>query len=997
MIKVMHFLLILTSLGAGSALAGEKMSLETHQLLIQKLERVLENLEEGDLSKSNLALRLADLYAEKARLLDMADGAMGTQAQRASASQSRRKAIELYKTHVQKTSRQKRGEIYLLTAHLHELLGDDKSADLIYEAMVRNSKAQSPETLSKAQTARADLFFRKGQFEKAKQLFEAAFANKTAPRRGYVLFRLAWCDYHMGRYLRAKSSMIQLLRSPDLMRKKSDGALDSALQEEASRDLTTFISRAGLQTTDVALLSEVSPGNVKIANLTYLATELDRTGRKKEALAVWGTLGQSHQTGSEKLEGQIRIAQIQYDLGKKKETVTEISKALELWKEEDCEDSADCQALRQQLRKIITDWGKAEEREPSPQLIQAYTLYIQTIPDLEMNYWAGNAARKLKQYVEASRFYNQAADLAAVALKTSSRASSPQRLAQIFEGALLSEIEVAELSGNLDLKDIAYAHYLKLNPEGPQAQKVHYQVAQTLSERKRYADAATAFKEIALSPTSSAENLREKAADLALDNLVLAKDDERLESWAIEFSRTFKGRSADFQRIARQSALNQAAQAYNDPETRGELKLHLEKLSALDLTGAKVEERINVLKHILLLAHHLKDLSQIDRASALLLKFPQISPKERDNALENRAWVAELRLQFEDALIYQRQIKNSKLSTDDRTMKLATLSELAGKDPSEYYELYLKIGKLQSQRQWSAYQLVMLSKNKVKAFKKYASAMKANSALYRKAALVTFQRSGDLSVISPIPQDLSPEGRFFSQLVFLENFAPVEKEVARQRLNGESQKALRSSLQRQLNTITKLEGWANKAIDAGLWTIQLKTLSSVASAYQKLAREIQDLPTPKGLRAAERLQYRKLLTAQALPYHRKVKEIQAEIDKLWSADENLKDLFLQASGSAPELAKAAQWELKIVTDLAKKTGHSSVLSKKKPRSDRNLHQHQVAEARERVMRDPFSLNSIETLRDIERLRGRESMVAYLDARILELKDRTLEPKERSRN
>lgn len=980
---------ILVSGFSVSAIA-EKMDLVTHNMLIQKLERVLDQLTDGDLSKSTISLRLADLKAEKARILDMEDAAVGSEKNRSASKASRHSAITLYKENLKTASQQKQGEVFLQMAHLHEMLGEDAKAEALYEGVIQKRKNYSEDTVGRSLTARGDLAFRKGQYKKALQLFKDAVSMKGTPRKGYLHFRIAWSEFHLGNQIPARQTMVQLLSSPELLKRKSDGGIDTALQEEASRDLATFLARSGIQAKDLKLLSDLSPDNVRVANLTTLATELDRTGRKKESLLVWNLLGSGAKAGTEKLEGQIKIAQIQYDLGKKAATVVEINKAITMWNDDGCDEVENCHVLRQQLRKILTDWGKAEEREPSPQLIQAYTTYLQTFPDLEINYWAGNAARKLQQYTLAGQFYRIAADLAADAVNDSSK-SSVTRISQIFEGALLSEIEVAELSGNVDLRENAYLHYMKLNGNGSQALKVRYQMAHVLSERKQYADAADAFRKIASSRELQDASLQEKSADLALDNLVLAKDDKNLEQWATEFAKLFPLRRGDFQRIARQSVLNQAAQAFNDPDAHDKLDSQLEKLLRLDLKVAPVNEQTNVLKHIILIAFQLKKVEEVDLASARLLKIPGLSPKESDEALERRAWAAELRLDFASALYFHEKIKTSKLSDDERTMKLAILAELAGKNPTPYYQRYLRIGKLQSQKQWSAYQLIVRSKNKSSALRQYAGVIRANSTLFAKASLMAYQQNSDLTIARQalaVPGvNSTPEGRALNQILFLEKLSPLENEVSRHRLNASSQKSLKSSLTHRLQLISKVELHANKAIEMADWTLQLKTLALTTNAQLTLAREIQNLPLPQGLRKSERAQYKHLLAQQASPYIEKAKEIQLQINRLWQADENLEALRDRISQGSSDLAKAATQELKIVTAIAKKTGHMSAISNMKTKSGRNLDGAQLAQAREQVQKNPFSLSSIEKLRNMERTRGRESMVAYLDGRIHELQER----------
>src|SRR5687768_7977087 len=91
--RVLFSILILT---AALSLRAEKMDLSTHDLLVEKLERVVGTLETDDASRLPVTLRLADLYAERARLRSMSEVAQTGQEADLS-KQDRKRSLELYK------------------------------------------------------------------------------------------------------------------------------------------------------------------------------------------------------------------------------------------------------------------------------------------------------------------------------------------------------------------------------------------------------------------------------------------------------------------------------------------------------------------------------------------------------------------------------------------------------------------------------------------------------------------------------------------------------------------------------------------------------------------------------------------------------------------------------------------------------------------------------------------------------------------------------------
>jgi len=334
-----------------------------------------------------------------------------------------------------KADKKTQGLTLLQLDHLDKIPGESKKSKALFELVIKDRKHYDSEVVAEAYIEAGDLEFNEANFKKSLKHFEAALAIPNAPRKGYAKYRIAWSHFHMGNTNTSINLMIALLKDKNTF-KRLDGSHDSSFQEESSRDLATFLARKDITAKDIETLIELTPANIKEGNLTYLANELDRAGKKKSSLQVWAIIGNTKERGDEKIEGQIKIARIQYDLGKKPETVKEIQIAAKMLVE-DCENETNCKALEQLLRKLITDWGQAEERAPTEHLISAYKIYTKNFPDLEINYWAGIAAHKRKQYKDAFGFYKNSAELSREYINNKELKTQDRNVKRIFEGSLL--------------------------------------------------------------------------------------------------------------------------------------------------------------------------------------------------------------------------------------------------------------------------------------------------------------------------------------------------------------------------------------------------------------------------------------------------------------------------------------------------------------------------------------------------------------------------------
>src|SRR5690606_8875211 len=103
-----------------------KLDLASHTSLIDKLESASRlNSKDSMVLHNNLAHRLADLYAERARLLAMDQEGKGAQIHEKQINSDRRKAIAIHSKVVKTLKKSERGSILIQIAHMHELLDEN--------------------------------------------------------------------------------------------------------------------------------------------------------------------------------------------------------------------------------------------------------------------------------------------------------------------------------------------------------------------------------------------------------------------------------------------------------------------------------------------------------------------------------------------------------------------------------------------------------------------------------------------------------------------------------------------------------------------------------------------------------------------------------------------------------------------------------------------------------------------------------------------------------
>lgn len=967
----------------GSVAHAEKMDTETHTLVIEKLEKSLREAKEDEtLSLRPVRARLADLYAERARLRAMSE-AENNCSDCKGAVQDRERALKLYETVLAESQPESRGAILLQMAHINRILFKNKIARNLYDQIVREgSLKHSRSVLAQGYVGRAELSFGRGDFKEAQTDFETARRLLPLQKQGEIYYRLAWCRLNLGDQPQALAHLIHILKTPELLTRDSGrgSSLDSSFHEDVARDLAIFIARGSVGAREIRLLESLSPERSRLFNLKLLATELERLGAKSVSLQVWESYLRQDPPSFEKLEARVHVARLQLDLGRKPAVLHALKLTLEEWRKLGCAPETECQLLQKKLRQIVVDWNRSEKKKPSLSLLYAYQTYLEFFDrDAEMTYGAALIARELKRSSDAASLYHKSSEQAA------ELAPHPENR-KLLEASLVGEVEMAEMTQSKNLREAAYDHYLKLHPQGEIAPRIRYQRARIAYERGDNEEATKRLNEFATSeiclksaPKKTAE-LCAQAADLDLDALVLLRDDRRVEERASFYARKYPNRRMEYLKITRTAILKQAASMQTDQA--------IAKLGAADMSGATGDERIRFYKTQMSLAEKSQDLVSVRQSSRALLAVPGLSENDRELALAKQVWLAEMQLDFKEAYRISLRMRMPKLKPEEKAMRLALLAELAGQNPREHEEEFLRLSRHPERRALVQAKLVRSSKSPMATLRMYEKDLTRRPFLYAPLTLEIYAKTGDRGFaesalrVRGVVNEV--EGQMLKRQLFLRDFAKIDSSLARHSLRVQSDALLKRTLSDRLRLLEQAEKMAASVVRSRDLTSQIISLSVLARENKRLHEEILALPVPRQIRNNERAQYLRLVESQAKPYEKKQIEIEKKLTLLWGDREFLNALIADYERSRPFMRPLHAYELKRLAAVASTSRRDKIASALE--EEREIPTAQtLASARKEVRENPFDSRSLMKLKNLEADLGRETMVTYLDARLVNLR------------
>lgn len=941
-----------------------KMDYETHDDLIQRLESTLATLSPQANEKPAVIYRLAGLYADRARLKSMKEIEKSC-GNCLKSKEDRKTAIKYFETSLKKQPKKSQGEILVQIAHLETLNNNTRKSMKMYKNILKDGrKNYSSRVIALSYLNLAEDHFRNGNFKSALSNYRRA-QKYDVPDKALPEYRIAWCYLNLGNEKRAIKQIKGILTNPEMMK-------DRSFHEDVSSDLATLLPRAYLGNKQINEMLSLSPENRRKDNLKAMAEEASRLGKKGSAILVWKAY--SEEPGfsrTEQIDTQIRIAQLQFDLGKTSLAQADYKKALDLWKKLGCK-GEDCSEIQSRYKSFVTSWNKVKKSNPDKNLLEAYKSYLSVFDnDLDMTHWAALTARHLKDFKSGTSLFRKASQLA-----------KEQKNTKLFEGSLLGEIELAEGSKNKSLMESAYSHYIKENPSGDKVFETRFARAVLWAEAKKTNEAFSEFHYIVTSSDKNASAYKVQAADLALDQLAKLNDHASLEKRSQEYSQILPKKQSQYLKVARKAVLNQVP-------TLASKSLHqaLKKLEAYPQKGASKDELVKLHKNRIHLSQQIKSVDKAEDAARDLYRIKGLSDSDNEYALSVLAWAAELKLDFKTAYRYQKKITPKKTSSSDE-LKLAVLSELGGLNSKKHYQNYLKKERDTRSRNIVRMNLVKRAGNPWTELKKHLKELKKSPDLLAEVVLDSHARKSYPARVKYLLKSTKikkyPEGQTLARQFKLDDLKKFDRKISRHRLNSRNDRLLQASIKKRLKLLDQADRKVKNAIRSKDWSLQVISLAINARENERLQKDLLALPTPRGLNKDQTAQYKKLLFDQSESYRAKAANISKDINSLFDQDKILDGMSQVLKTANRSVRKVLEKELVMAKNLVRGSAKNRLSRMLKLPSQVPSFQ-EVTIARNALREDPFNIRKATQLKALEEQRGGDTMAGYLDARIDELK------------
>jgi hypothetical protein len=944
-------------------------------LLITKLENVYQHLAPKDSSKVAVTLRLADLYAERARTDAMNELNQGCTTCKAGEA-DRKKALRLYTEVLERAPEAVQGKVMVQVGHLYQLTGDEAKAVSFYQKIL-NENASS-ELKAEAQLSLAEIYFKRRDFAKAQNYYQDVLKNASANSRGLAAYRSAWCAFNLGDINSSIKQMEQILKTPALLARNgsSQTQVDPQFQEEVSRDYATFIAKKSIESNDIENLFKLSPENIRVQNVKSLALDAERLGKTADALKVWNFVFGYMSKPEDRLAAKISMAQLYFNSSNKKEGAANFESAMQLWKELKTCQSNQCDELRRRSRQFVVTWHQMEKKAPTAELLAAYQVYIANFPeDMDMNLYAANVAKEIKNWDVAWAYYNKTRE---IQLKDS---KTDPKVADKLETTLVALLDLSEDSKNEKYEAQAYDLYLEQSPKQTKAFEVKYQKAHTMYEKGQYAPASEALRALALDKKGDAK-IRKQAADLSLDALVLLKEESQISAWAAEYAQVIAGDTKEFTQIVQKAVLTKSANAAGK-----DIGSAYAELAQFNPSQATPEDKMKFYKNKLILAEKLNKFADAQAAADSLLQQPGLTTEDREFAWARKAYMAEMTLDFTTALTATDKLQTT-LKAEDKMLKLAMFAELSGQKSATYYGQYLQASKNEDNKQLVAAELVRKSKAPEKEIELYHTILGKSPQLMAQLYTETYAKTSSDAILKKVTKDPSlkttDSGKILTRLSYLRDFSGFKKSLVDHKLDTKNDRKLATSMKARVALLEKLEGFTKQAIETGDWTSQLVSLDLLAKETERFYTELLSAPVPNGLSDEEQQQYMQLLSAQATPFQAKSVAAKAKVDEFWK---NPKwQTSLKTSWEQADLRSVMVTEVNALREIAPQEYQGMLAELVVTKKDTTVagqrpSLQEIQKARSQVNQNPFDRQALQALLDLEKKSENSAMTQYLQTRI----------------
>jgi hypothetical protein len=954
-------------------------SVAARDLMIEKLQRVTLSLPETDTARVGVTLRLADLLSERARASYKNElGGTATAGSEAATRKDRDNALRFYREALPHIKGDAKGRVLIQMGHLQQMNGQEVEALKTYAEISRSD--YNDEIKAEAELSAGDIHFLKRRFKEAQKSYELTLTRNGKTAKGYASYRLAWTHHYLGQGPQGIALLEKILSTPALLTRSAQIEViepDQQFQEEISRDLVTFVvqNKGGLA--EAEKIYALSPEKARLANVFFMATELERLGQKKASIDVYTFVLQKESRLPFKLEGQIRVAQLEMEQKQIEPSIMNYEKATLLWTDacgQAAPDDLQCREITSRLKNYIIDWHKLERAAPSESLQKAYSIYLGTFKEGDLFVQGSLVARQRKDYVQSTKWLEDG--VKAYLAKTPVDADK-------VETTLLAQIETAELAKDSNMHIHALQNYLAQSVKKARALDVEYQLAKLTYDSGDNAKASEQLHAVAVSKSAGSATLRATAADLSLDALGLLKDNTKIKVWAAEYAQLFPAQKGEFVKVASKAAINESAELSTTAPAAA-----LAALAEIDMSALNHEDKVLFLKNKIILLEKTQNWSEARISVDTLLATPNLSVSDRDFALEHKANLAELVLDFKTAYKALQQ-QTSKASL----YRLALLADLSSEDASQYLTAQLEKTTDENEKLSLASKIILDSKNPEKEWMRLKGVFTKHPDRYADLAQAIFARlSRDparskvlVTAVKANAALKTTEGyRIIVREDIFDRYEKLNASLAAHNLQTVNDKKLAQTIRERAKFLETADKLAQESIQLGDFTSQVLTLSLLGREEQRFYSELIGLPIPAGLTPEEKQQYMAMLSEQAGPHRVKAEDVTTKAKSFWAeatAFETLSQNYAKSDSQARSLLKR---EIELLSSLAeepRKTQLASVLTTPEQQSQSVAG---VESARDELRRDPMNKQKIAALISLEKQSGGDAMVSYLEQRMKNL-------------
>ncbi|MCJ8275734.1 MAG: tetratricopeptide repeat protein, partial [Bdellovibrionales bacterium] len=329
---------------------------ETQTLLIKKLTNVFLKLPDGNPTKTKITLRLADLHAERGRLISKRELEKGC-IECSNGEVDRKKALEYYLYVMPNLKGEQRHNVLVQIGHIYEVLGQNNKAISLYKKVISGST--DGRGMAESLFSIGEIYFKRKDFKSAQTYYKKALGNSYFTRRGLASYRLAWCQYNSGQISSAVNGLEKILTTPKLLTRGGEEVVnvDLDFKAEVAKDFTVFVAHSSqLNSASIQKVYKYSPDKSRIENVSYLAKELERLGRIKTAQETWELVVAKTDDPQIRMEGLIYLAGLQLKGSQKQKIAPYLKRAFQNWNSlASCKDQEQCNVLKKRVRRLVFD------------------------------------------------------------------------------------------------------------------------------------------------------------------------------------------------------------------------------------------------------------------------------------------------------------------------------------------------------------------------------------------------------------------------------------------------------------------------------------------------------------------------------------------------------------------------------------------------------------------------------------------------------------------